>query len=179
MKTQTNKCHSFSVLLFHQFSLYMYIMFAQVSSFKNNCITISLSLGIFQYMATHDKNFPKSSPHKIVFRKKMTALQTSRLENINAKQIQLCTHASSLPFKIGKTYKIVFCEKFLYFLQKILFFIHDTFMQGNSDLPGYCAKKISLLSSAILLLKHFKYIPESIKNFSLDFCSQFCYISIS
>ena len=63
----------------------VHAMFAQVSSFKNNYITISASLGVFLYAATHSTKFPKSSPHKIVFSKRMTALQTSRIENINAK----------------------------------------------------------------------------------------------
>ena len=59
-------------------------MFARVSSFKNNYVTISVSLGVLLYTATHGTKFPKSSPHKIVFSKRMTALQTSRIENINA-----------------------------------------------------------------------------------------------
>ena len=63
----------------------VHAMFARVSSFKNNYVTISVvSLGVFLYTATHGTKFPKSSPHKIVFSKRMTALQTSRIENINA-----------------------------------------------------------------------------------------------
>ena len=62
----------------------VHAMFAQVSSFKNNYVTISASLGVFLYAATHGPKFPKSSPYKIVFSKRMTALQTSGIENINA-----------------------------------------------------------------------------------------------
>ena len=63
----------------------VHAMFAQISSFKNNYVTISASLGVFLFAATHGTKFPKSSPHKIVSSKRMTALQTSRIENINAK----------------------------------------------------------------------------------------------
>ena len=62
----------------------VHAMFAQVSSFKNNYVTISASLGVFLYTAIHGTKFPKSSPHRIVFSKRMTVLQTSWIENINA-----------------------------------------------------------------------------------------------
>ena len=59
-------------------------MFARVSSFKKSYVTISASLDVFLYAATHGTKFTRSSPHKIVFSKRMTALQASRIENINA-----------------------------------------------------------------------------------------------
>ena len=62
----------------------VHAMFARVSSFKNNYVALSATLGVFLYTATHGTKFPKSSPHKIVFRNRMTALQTSRTESINA-----------------------------------------------------------------------------------------------
>ena len=65
-------------------SFIVHAMFARLSSFKNNYVTISASFGVFIYAATHGTKFPKSSPHKIVFSKRMTALQASRIENINA-----------------------------------------------------------------------------------------------
>ena len=105
MKTKTSKCHTCFAI---SSAFIVHAMFARVSSFKNNYITISASLCVFLYAALHSTKFPKSSPHKVVISKRMTALQTFRIENINAKQIQLPTHASSLSFKIGKTYKICF-----------------------------------------------------------------------
>ena len=54
-------------------------MFAQVSSFKNNHVTISASLNVFLYVATHGTKLQKSSPQKIVFSQRMTAFQTMNI----------------------------------------------------------------------------------------------------
>ena len=84
MKTQTSKCHTFSVLLFNQLSLSMQLSHKFFHS-SINYVTFSTSLCVLSYAATHGTTFPISSPHKIVFSKRMTALQTSGILNINAK----------------------------------------------------------------------------------------------
>ena len=84
MKTQTSKCHTFSALLINQLSLYMQCS-CEFFHLSINYVTIPRSLGVLLYVATHSTKFPKSSPHKIVFSKRMTALQTSRIVNVVGK----------------------------------------------------------------------------------------------
>ena len=85
MKTQTSKCHTFSVLLFNQLSLYIHFS-RDFFHLNKLCINFQKApRSSYLYRATHGTKFPKSIPHKIVFSKRMTALQTSRIVNINAK----------------------------------------------------------------------------------------------
>ena len=63
MKTQTNKCHTFSVFLFNQLSLYKQCLW---EFFGVRCC-----VG-FPYAATHNTKFPKSNPHKIQRREEIT-----------------------------------------------------------------------------------------------------------
>ena len=104
MKIQTSKCHTFSVLLFYQLSLCIHFSREFFHS-SYNYETISRSLRVLLYAATHSTKFPKSMLQKIYFCKRMTAPQISRAVNINVKQIQLRPRASSLSFKFGKRYK--------------------------------------------------------------------------
>ena len=85
MKTQTSKCHIFSVLLFNQLSLYMQCS-CEFFHLCINYVTIPRSLRVLLYVATHCTKFSKSSPHKIVFSQRMTAIQTSRIVNIVGKE---------------------------------------------------------------------------------------------
>ena len=81
MKTQTSKYHTFSVLLFYQLSLY--IQFSREFFHSTyNYATISRSLRILLYAATHGTKFPKSMLQKIYFSKRMTAPQLSRAVNL-------------------------------------------------------------------------------------------------
>ena len=103
MKTQTSKCHIFSVLLFNQLSLYMQCS-CEFFHLCINYVTIPRSLRVLLYVATHCTKFSKSSPHKIVFSQRMTAIQTSRIVNIVGKEGNTppFLRLPPLPFKKSK-----------------------------------------------------------------------------
>ena len=103
MKTQISKCHIFSVLLFNQLSLYMQCS-CEFFHLCINYVTIPRSLRVLLYVATHCTKFSKSSPHKIVFSQRMTAIQTTRIVNIVGKEGNTppFLRLPPLPFKKSK-----------------------------------------------------------------------------
>ena len=152
--------HTLSVLLFYHFSR---------EFFPINYATISISLRHLLYATTHGTKFPKSMLQKIYFSKRMTALQTSSVANINAKYIQLRPRALSLSFKVGKRYKICFLWEIFIFFEENLFFSWYLYV---CRLTWLLCKKIILLSFAILLLNPIILnIRVSSISFWLDFSS--------
>ena len=83
MKTQTNKYHTFSFLLFNQLSLYMQC--ANILILDRFCNNFSKLWHFSLRGHTHSTKFPKSNPHKIVFIKITTALLTFRTVKISAR----------------------------------------------------------------------------------------------
>ena len=88
------------LISFHYIYIYIYIYIHSVctSVFILDYITISRSFSIFSYVVTHGTKFLKSSPHKIVFSKRITAALTFKRIKTSEKKIQHPSHGVSLGY---------------------------------------------------------------------------------
>ena len=132
-----------------------------LQSFDRSEICTELSFTLPEVMWTQIMKLPYIKVKFYPKVKSQTGLSSLRVSCKRTHRFSFTLVLHHCPSRLVRRIKFVFCEKFLCFLLKILLFIRDTFMSENSDLLGYCAKKIILLSNVILLLKHFKYLRAS------------------